>query len=233
MSDDHKLMVQGHRERLRSRFIKSATAGMHDYEVLELILTYSIPRRDVKPIAKRLIDTFGSFARVLDGSFEELQSLGGLGLSSATHLKLFKEAASLYLLDRIEKRNLLTSTDRIANFGRMKLSGSAHEVFMALFLNTRNELIGHEIMNEGTVDQVAVYPRRIIEKALERHAAGLIIIHNHPSGHTDPSEEDKRLTKRVKESAEVLDVQLVDHIIVGRSSYFSFAAAKLIEDKRA
>ncbi len=195
---------------------------MHDYEVLELLLTYSIPRKDVKPIAKNLIARFGSLSGVLDAAPEELQTIEDVGLVSATHIKLVKDVCGLYLAGHLEKRNLLTSPDRVVHFSRMKLAGLSHEAFMTLFLNTQNEMIGHEIINEGTIDQVAVYPRRIVEKALARHAAGLIIVHNHPSGYTDPSDEDKSLTRSIKDAVRLLEIRLLDHIIVGQQGYFSF-----------
>lgn len=201
---------------------------MHDYEVLELLLTYSIPRRDVKPISKNLIARFGNLAGVLDATPEELSSLEFVGPTSATHIKLVKEICSLYLAGRMEKRDLLTSPDRVVNFARMKLAGLPHEAFMAIFLNVQNEMVGHEIIYEGTVDQVMVNPRRIVEKALAQHAAGLIVVHNHPSGYTDPSEEDKRLTQSLKDAVRLFDIRLIDHIIVGMNGHFSFLEARYL-----
>ncbi len=221
-NDAYQNQQLGHRQRLRERFLKAYTDGMHDYEVLELLLTFSIPRKDVKPIAKNLIARFGSLSGVLDATPEKLQTVEDVGPASFTHIKLVKEVCGLYLAGRMEKKDLLTSPDRVANFARMKLAGLPHEAFMAIFLSTQNEMIGHEVVNEGTVDQVSFYPRRIVEKALACHAAGLIIVHNHPSGYTDPSEEDKRLTRSLKDAAHLLDIRLLDHLIVGRNGYFSF-----------
>ncbi len=218
----------GHRQRLRERFSDGYGIGMQDYEILELLLTYAIPRRDVKPIAKNLISRFGSLNGVLDASGDELLGVESMGKQSATLIKLVKEVGGLYLSERMEKKDLLTSPDRVVSFARMKIAGLPHEAFMAIFLNTQNELIDHAIINEGTVDQVAVYPRRIVEKALAHHAAGLIIVHNHPSGYTDPSEEDKRLTRTLKEAARLLDIKVLDHLIVGRGGYFSFLERGII-----
>lgn len=227
-NDSYQNQLLGHRQRLRERFLKAYTDGMHDYEVLELLLTYSIARRDVKPIAKNLIARFGSLSGVLDATHEELQTVEDVGAASSIHIKLVKEVCGLYLAGRMEKKDLLTSPDRVVNFARMKLAGLPHEAFMAIFLNTQNEMIGHEVVNEGTVDQVAVYPRRIVEKGLGCHAAGLIIVHNHPSGYTDPSEEDKRLTKSLKDAAHLLDIRLLDHLIVSKNGYFSFLERGII-----
>jgi len=213
---------KGHRERLRERFHKSFTDGMHDYEVLELLLTYSIARKDVKPIAKNLLARFGGLPEVLEAPAEELARQPEMGHASATLIKLVKELSALYLARRMEKRDVLSSPDRVADFARSKLAGLPHEAFMVLYLNTQNELLHHEILNEGTIDQVAVYPRRVVESALARHASGLILAHNHPSGYTDPSDEDKNLTRSIRDAARLFDVRLLDHLVVGKGGYFSF-----------
>ncbi len=153
---------------------------------------------------------------------EELKTFPSLGPSSGTLIKLIKDICGLYLFDRAKDKDLMTSPERVVNFAQMKLAGLPHEAFMMIFLNTQNEIIAHEILNEGTIDQVAVYPRRIIEKALAHHAAGLIIVHNHPSGHTNPSDEDKKLTRAVNDATRLIDVRLVDHLIVGGTGFFSF-----------
>jgi DNA repair protein RadC len=128
----------------------------------------------------------------------------------------------------MEKKDLLTSPESVVRFARMKLAGLPHEAFMVIFLNVQNETLAREIVNEGTVDQVAVYPRRIVEKALVHHAAGLIIVHNHPSGYTDPSDEDKRLTRSLKDATNLLSIRLLDHLIVSQNGHFSFLERGLI-----
>ncbi|MCG3205546.1 MAG: hypothetical protein KCHDKBKB_02268 [Elusimicrobia bacterium] len=218
----------GHRDRLKERFRQAYGAGMHDYEVLELLLTYAIPRKDVKPIAKNLLFQFKSLNEVLDASTADIEAVPEMGAHSATLIKLVKEICGLYLARRMENRDLLSSPERVVSFARMKLAGLPHEAFMVIFLNIQNEILAHEIINEGTVDQVAVYPRRIVEKALAHHAAGLIVVHNHPSGYTDPSEEDKRLTHSLKEAALLLSLRVLDHIIVGQRGHFSFLERGLI-----
>lgn len=212
----------GHRARLKERFRNAYGAGMHDYEMLELLLTYALPRKDVKPIAKNLIARFKNLNGVFDAPPTEIETMPDMGSHSATLIKLVKEVCGIYLAGRMEKKNLLSSPDRVVQFARMKLAGLPHEAFMVLFLNVQNEILAHEIVNEGTVDQVAVYPRRIVEKALAHHAGGLILVHNHPSGYTDPSDDDKRLTRSLKEAANLLSIRLLDHIIVGQNGYFSF-----------
>lgn len=218
----------GHRHRLRERFEKAYADGMHEYEVLELLLTYAIPRRDVKPIAKNLIQRFGNLNGVLDASLAELREVDSMGAQSSLLIKLIKEMNALYLSGRMANQDVMASPQRVVDFSRTRLAGLPHEAFMAIFLSTQNQVMGHEIINEGTVDQVAVYPRRIIEKAIQRHAAALIIVHNHPSGFTDPSEEDKNLTRTLRNAAAVLDIRVLDHLIVGKGGHFSFLERGLL-----
>ncbi|MBV9080170.1 MAG: DNA repair protein RadC [Elusimicrobia bacterium] len=211
----------GHRARLRERFL-DAPAALRDYELLELLLTFSIGRRDVKPIAKRLIDRFGGLRGVVDASPAELRAAGA-GPATAVLVRLIKEMSAAYLEEKIRKKPFLSSPRAVADFARMRIAGLPHEAFMVIFLNVQNEVLDSEIINEGTVDQVAVYPRRILESALARHAAGLVLAHNHPSGYTEPSEEDRRLTETLRQTARALDIRVIDHLVVGQGGHCSFA----------
>lgn len=219
----------GHRERLRERFQKAGAAGLHDYELLELLLTYALPRKDVKPIAKALLDRFGGLAGVLDASQRELEEAEGLGPISATLIRLVKELSTAYLAERMKARDVLSSPQAVVEFARAKLAGLPHEAFMVIYLNTKNEVIEYEIAHEGTVDRAIIYPRRIIESALSHHAAGLILVHNHPSGHPEPSEEDRLLTRAIAEAAHTVDVRVLDHIIVGKDEYCSFRERQILD----
>jgi len=221
-----------HRKRLRERFQKAGSEGLHDYELLELLLTYAIPRKDVKPLAKDLIQRFGGLSGVLDASQRELEEVPDMGPISATLIRLVKELFGAYLAERMTHRDLLTSPQAAVEFARVKLAGYPHEAFMVLYLNAKNEVIEYEIVHEGTVDRAVVYPRRIIESALMHHAAGLILVHNHPSGHPEPSEEDKRLTRTVAEAARTMDIRVVDHVVVGKGDYVSFVEEGLLSDAR-
>src|SRR5436853_6046534 len=217
-----------HRKRLRERFIRAGPDGLQDYELLELLLTYAIPRVDVKPVAKSLLKRHGGLAGVLDAPQNELESEPGLGTESAVLIRLINEMCSAYLKEGASQRDVLSSPEAVVNFARAQIAGLPHEAFMLIFLNTKNEMIDSEIVQEGTVDRATVYPRRVIEAALSRHASSLILVHNHPSGHPDPSAEDKVLTRTILEAARTMDIRVLDHIIVGRRGHFSFAENRLM-----
>jgi len=221
----------GHRQRLRERFRKDGVAGMHDYEVLELLLTYALPRKDVKPLAKELIRVFGSFAAVFDASLEELEKIKNVGPISATLLGLIKEICSMYLAEKMKNKDILSSPQAVLNFARVKLAGLPREAFLVIFLNNKNRVILCKIIQEGTIDQAIIYPRRLIEEALACHATGVILVHNHPSGEPEPSPEDKQLTRSLLEAARTIDLRILDHIIVGREGYCSFLEKGLLTGK--
>ncbi len=223
-----KEQTAGHRQRLKEKFIHTGGEGLHDYEMLELLLTYALPRRDVKPLAKELIKRFDGLAGVLDASPEELEKIKTLGRGPAVLIKLAKTLTEQYMAAEMRSRDALSSPQAVLNFARAKLSGQPNEAFLCIYLNTKNEVLKHNIINQGTVDKAAVYPRRIIKEALDCHAAGLILVHNHPSGHCQPSPEDKALTDSIISVAKTMDIRVLDHIIVGRSGHYSFAEKNLI-----
>jgi DNA repair protein RadC len=211
-----------HRKRLRERFKKTGADGLHDYELLELLLTYAIPRVDVKPTAKSLLKRFGGISGVLDASRAELEAAEGLGPASTTLVRLVKELFGVYLSARLLKRDALSSPDAVVDYASVKLAGLAHEAFMVVYLNVKNEVIADQIVHEGTVDHAVVYPRRIVEAALANHASSVILVHNHPSGHPEPSSEDKRLTRSIVEAVGTVEIRVLDHLIVGKGGHFSF-----------
>ena len=165
---------------------------------------------------------------MLDATQTELQSVSGMGPASAVLIRLVKELFSAYLAERMEGKDVLSSPLAVVDFARVKLAGLPHEAFMVIYLNVKNEVIEHEVLHEGTLDRAIVYPRKVVESALTHHAASLILIHNHPSGHPEPSQDDKRLTRSIVEAARTLEIRIVDHIIVGRDSYFSFIENSLL-----
>ena len=220
----------GHRQRLRDRFLKSGLAGFADYEVVELLLTLAIPRSDVKQPAKALIARFGSLRGILDAPIEELRAVSGIGSVTPVALQIIKAAATLYLQQSGESRDSLTDPTRLADFWRMRLGTLQNEVFEVAYLDSAYRLLrdGVETLEEGTIDRAAVYPRRVIEAALKRGAAALVLAHNHPNGNVTPSEHDKVLTRAIVLGAETVHLKVVDHLIVSAQETFSFRKAGLL-----
>ena len=201
---------------------------MRDYEILELLLTYAIPRKDVKPAAKKLIERFKSIPGILDADLKEIGSVEGMGQASSILVKLIKDICGLYLLEKMRRKDFLASPKAVIDFARVKIAGLPHESFMVIYANVKNEVLAHEVLQEGTLDHAVVYPRRILESALAHHAAGLVLLHNHPSGHCEPSQSDKALTRKLCDALRAVDMRVLDHIIVGKGGYYSFAENGLL-----
>lgn len=218
----------GHKKRLKERFLKNGLEGMADYEALELILSLAIVRRDVKPVAKELMKRFGSFAAVLDAAPATLTSVDGIGENAAAAIHLIKEASTKYLRESSRKACIVSSPDALISYCKTAMKGLRDEQFRVIFLNTKNEIIDDEVLCEGTIDQTAVYPRKVIERTIHHAAASLIFVHNHPSGHPAPSSSDKELTKTLKEAAASIQVRVHDHLIIGKDTYYSFTEEGLL-----
>ena len=216
-----KSQTGGHRRRLREKFLKAGLNSLHDYEAVELLLTYAIPRMDVKPVAKSLIKKFKGLRGILDASMEELIETPGLGEHSAGLIKLTKELGQAYLKEQIIGEDVLSSPKEVVDFLTIKLAGERVEKFLALFLSTKNEVLAIETINEGTINQTAVYPRKVIEHAIRHNARSIIFVHNHPSGDSTPSKSDIRLTKELEDAARTVDILIHDHIIIGRNGHHS------------
>lgn len=223
-----KSPYMGHRQRLRQRFIKSGVNGFQDYEVLELLLTFAIPRIDTKPLAKRLLKKFGSLARVLDAIPQELREIKGIGLSASVFLPVLRSAMELYFLEKAKSTDIMNSPDVVVRYCRAALEGERNEIFMCLYLSSKNRILHVERLSEGTIDQAAVYPRRIIEGCLKANAAAVIFVHNHPSGDPTPSTQDRLLTTEIKTAAKPLGIEIHDHIIIGQGAHFSFKTQGLM-----
>jgi DNA repair protein RadC len=219
---------RGHRQRLRDRFLVNGLESFRDYEILELLLTFAIPFSDVKPLAKKLLDVFGSFAAVLDAPPEELAKVSGMGGYSATLVILVKGCAEYYLKEQAIKRRCIPSLPVLVDYCRTSLGGLKDEQFRVIFLNSQNEIIAEEIIQEGTVDQTVVYPRKVLEGALKHKATGLILVHNHPSGKLTPSTADKELTRAIMQAAQPLSIVVHDHLIIAKQGYYSMAEHHLI-----
>jgi len=214
--------VRGHRARLRKRFVDHGLDGFHEYEVLELLLTYVIPRKDVKPIAKRLLQQFGTLAEVFDAEVQDLQCIDGLGVEAARFIKLLKATQGRYLDAELADKPLLNSPEVVSQWLRLKLQNKSIEFFGALFIDQQNRCISSEILFEGTVDRAVVYPRTLIKRALELDAKGIILFHNHPGGTTQASQQDINLTQQLMQACATLDLKVLDHFLLAGKEVLSF-----------
>ncbi len=218
-----------HRERLRERFASDNGAGLPDYELLELVLTRSIPRRDVKPLAKALIARFGSFAEVLGAREERLQEVSGIGQQTARDLKIVAAAGARMSRGEVAKRKMLSSWKDVIDYCRSAMAYNDREEFRILFLDKRNRLLADEVQGRGTVDHVPVYVREVVRRALELSSTAIILVHNHPSGDPTPSTADIRMTQEIASTAKPLGIALHDHIIIGKEGHASFRGLRLLE----
>jgi DNA repair protein RadC len=219
----------GHRDRLRQRFLKSGIEGVADYELLEMLLFSAIPRRDVKPLAKQLIATFGGLAGVMAASPADLQKVKGLSENSATLLKTVHALSQRMLREDVMNKPLLSSWQKLIDYCTVAMAHEKREQFRILFLNRKNELMADEVQQVGTVDHAPVYPREIVRRALELGATAMILVHNHPSGDPTPSDSDIAMTEEIIRAAAVLDVLVHDHIIISRNGHTSFKSMGLLE----
>ncbi|WP_420547549.1 RadC family protein [Curvivirga sp.] len=218
----------GHRKRLRTRFLKDLGRAMEDYELLELILTQAIPRGDVKPLAKRLIASFKSYAGVLSATPEELQKVEGIGEAAVVAIKLSQQSALRLLKQEAFKGHILNNWQNLMDYLQAAMGREKVEQLRILYLNQKNHLIADEVQNIGTVNHTPLYPREIVKRALDLSAVAIIIVHNHPSGDPAPSQEDIQITNMVKDAGNNLGIILHDHIIIGHNSYLSFKTQGLL-----
>lgn len=214
----------GHRERLRRRFLLGGGRDMPDYELLELLLTIAIPRRDVKPLAKELIRKFGSFAEVVNAPLEELMLVKGVKENTAAVLRIVRECSVRSSWQSLKGMDapVISDFDAMVDYCRSAMAYQTVEEFRIIFLNSKLYVIGEEIQQRGTVDQVAIHPREVIKSAMMHGACAMILVHNHPSGIVTPSKADMEITKRIKEAAEAVSIRLFDHLIISKSSVYSF-----------
>ena len=217
-----------HRARLRERFLQGGATAMPDYELLELVLFRAIPRQDVKPLARRLIETFGDFNRVVTAPPARLQAVDGVGPAVVTELKIVEAAAQRMARARIMHRPVLSSWQSLLYYCHTAMAHREIEQFRVLYLDRKNVLIADEEQSRGTVDHVPVYPREIIRRALELNASALILVHNHPSGDPTPSDSDIAMTARIGQAAESMGITIHDHLIIGKSRELSFRSEGLL-----
>ncbi|MBI5643458.1 MAG: RadC family protein [Deltaproteobacteria bacterium] len=211
----------GHRKRLKGKYINTSLEGFHDYEVLELLLTFAIPRRDVKPLAKELLGRFKGLKGVFEAKYEDLSCIPGIGDNTAILLILLKEIAGAYLLEQMIGRHPVRSAKDVFDFLELTFKGEASEKFLALYLNTKNEILGVETIHEGGIDRASISPKKVIEKAFKYNARSIIFVHNTPGEKITPKGLEKHLVKELESSAEAIDIIVHDYLITGSSSHIS------------
>ncbi len=213
---------EGHRGRLRDRFLDKGLDGFTDAETLELLLTFGTPRSDCKAQARELLAVFGSLPAVLEAPIRQLQQVKGVGPKNSFALHFVQAVARRYLRQRLQGKRYLHSSREVTDYLQHSLRGLKKEVFMAIFLDSSHAIIDAEVIAEGTINVNTVYPRELIARAIDLHTAALIIAHNHPSGALEPSPQDLHLTRTLYMVCSWLQIQLLDHLIIG-DGYFSFA----------
>jgi len=227
---DNNTHCQGHRSRLRQRFQQSGFKGFNEHEIIELLLTLCIPRKDVKQPAKQLLDEFKSLHGILNASAEELSQIKGIGNVAPVALQIIREAASLYLFQSAEKGPLLNSSEKLELFWQARLKYLSFEVFEVAYLDSRYRLLsnGVERLQTGTINHTVVYPRKVLESALRRSAYAIVLAHNHPSGKAVPSNHDIKLTRVLLNATSFLNIEILDHLIIADKEIFSFRRNGLI-----
>ena len=226
---------QGHRERIKEKFLKNGIDGFAEYEILELLLTYCIPRKDTKPIAKELLNKFKSLDNIFKADFDKLSTIDGLGKNSIAFLKLIGDLPSIIYKDELKNKKLvdketlkISNKDILLKYLRNKIGYEEIEKFYVLYLSSSNEVIEFEENSVGTLDRSSVYPREIYKKIINLNAKSIILAHNHPSDNITPSKCDIELTNEIAKGLKNFGALLIEHIIITKNSYFSFLEEGLI-----
>lgn len=214
---------EGHRKRLREKFLSSGLAGFHDYEVIELLLTLGTPRKDCKPAAKAALNRFKSLQGVFEASKEELCRVEGIGPKNVFGIKLIKAVAQRYLEKKLLGKETIHNSRDLLNYLNSYIRDRNRESFVMILLDAKNRVLATQTLSEGTLTASSVYPREIVRTALEHHAAAVIFAHNHPSGDTKPSHEDISITRQLVFACKVMGIQVHEHLIIGGDGHFSFA----------
>ncbi len=219
----------GHRERLRQKLTEHGLDSFLPHEILELLLTYAIPRKDTKPLAWALLKKFGSLAGVLDADEKQLLEVPGIGDHAAQFLKLIRAVFRVYSLNHVQQKVAIRSPQQVIEYCKASLADKPEECLELIFLSVRNTVLGTQVVATGLLDQVAISPRKVVECALKAQAAALILVHNHPSGDASPSKEDIALTRDVISAAALFSIRVHDHIIIGRGgTHYSLRANDVI-----
>ena len=226
---------QGHRERIKEKFLKNGIDGFAEYEILELLLTYCIPRKDTKPISKELLNKFKSLDNIFKADFDKLSAIDGLGKNSIVFLKLIGDLPSIIYKDELKNKKLvnketlkISNKDILLNYLRNKIGYEEIEKFYVIYLSSSNEVIEFEENSTGTLDRSSVYPREIYKRVINLNAKSIILAHNHPSDNITPSKSDIELTNEIAKGLKNFGALLIEHIIITKNSYFSFLEEGLI-----
>ena len=226
--EDEARHYHGHRERLRARLLDAGPAGLADYELLELVLFRAIPRVDVKPLAKELIQRFGSIPEAIAAEPQRLAEVEGMRAGAIKEFKIVEAAAHRFAKGAAKKRLAMGSWNEVIDYCRTAMAFENREIFRVLFLDKKNGLIKDEVQSSGTIDHTPVYPREVVRRALELSATAIVLVHNHPSGDPTPSAQDVKMTLELMAIAKPLGVTVHDHIIVGRQGHTSLKGMRLI-----
>ncbi len=222
---------QGHRKRLRERFLTSGLSGFADYEVIELLLTLATPRQDCKDRAKAALVKFGTFQNVMEAPTSELIKIKGIGETNVFGIKLAKEIAQRYLSKKFVGKDIISNSKELFDYLFFKLRDKDKEFFCVIYLDIKNRVIDAEKLFQGSITSAIVYPREVVKAAIEKKAASVMFAHNHPSGDPIPSTEDFKITKKLTSALCAVDIKVYDHIIIGDNKYYSFADNGHIDTK--
>lgn len=215
-------LYEKHRQRLKGKYLEAGIGAFHDYETVELLLSYAIARQDVKPLAKELLKQFGTLRGIVDAEVADLEKIRGISKHTSILFKLIKDLGIIYLREKAEGKSQISCTTELLDFCKTNMGGLKDERFCVIYLDAMNRIIEFESIQEGIVNQAVVYPRKVLENALKRKASAIILVHNHPSGNVRPSDADIRLTRTIQDAARVLDILVHDHLIIGENCAFSF-----------
>jgi len=218
----------GHRKRLKEKFLKADPAAFNDYELLELLLFQSTPRKDVKPLAKQMLQEFGDFNQLINAERKKILAIDEATESSFLQIRIIKELINRVFQDRIRNTNIISSWSALLEYLKFNMGCLKLEQFRVLFLNKKNMLLADEVIATGTIDQTPVYPREIVKKSLFHEAGAIILVHNHPSGNSKPSNADIDLTAQIVNACNTINVSVHDHVIIGNGEYYSFKSNILL-----
>jgi DNA repair protein RadC len=219
---------KGHRQRLREKYMEGGLDRFSDEDVVEFLLTLGTPRKDVKIPARQALKRFGGLSSTLSAPMNKLTEIRGIGPKNALYLNLIHHVAGRYLRDKAINRAFFRSSQAVFDFLFHSMRDLKREVFRVLFLNRKNELILEQDVFLGSLTGSTVYPREIMALALDNKASSLVFVHNHPSGDPSPSAEDLKLTRDLVWASRLLMIQVLDHLIIGNNTYYSFADEGLI-----